>query len=442
MEKSVMCPRISVAIACLSLGLLAGSCALHPQGEREEREAARLAMPPPEPGTLAPDASPRELLDYAYAANPGLRAAYWKWVSAIEAIPQEASPKTNLAVSVQSMFEDGETSLARTTLGVQSSPMTMIPWPGKLATAGKMALEEARQAGWRFQNAKLDLRTRLLGSYFDYCLLAEDIRLKEADLALLDAAVGVTRAQVKSGASNVELLQVLNRRDLAESDLATLRSRVPGEAASINAILNRDPASPLALPAELPSARAVPYSDDEIASFVSERNPEIKAFAHDAAAREEAVKLARQQYIPDFALSAQGDLEGMMQGLMAMVTAPVLRWEAIQASIRQAEAQLEASRAARQEAQNRLGASALMALYDMRNVERETSLLADTVVPRSEQAVQTGRIQYASGRISFEDLLERERAVIALRVVLADFRIEREKLLLEIEKAAGLFPAD
>ena len=440
MRKSLGYPRISVLLSLsLSLCLLFASCALHPRGEREEREAARRALPPPEPGVLSADASAREILDYAYAANPGLRVAYWEWVAAIEAIPQEASPGTDLAVSVESMFEDGETSLDRTTLGVGNDPMSNIQWPGKLSTRGKRALEEARAAGWRFQNAKLELRTSLLGAYFDYCLLAEDTRLKEADLALLETAVDIAGAQVRSGSSSVAVLEARNERDLAANDLATLKSRVPGQVASINALLNRDPSSPLALPPELPAARALPYGDDEIVSFVSDRNPEITALAHDTAAREEAVKLMKQQYIPDFGLNASGDLEGVMQSLMAMVTVPVVRREAIEASIRQAKAELEASRAGREEARNRIGASALLALYDMRNVEREIALLSDTVIPRSEEIVESGRIQYASGRISLEELLEWKRAVIALRVMLADFRIEREKLLLEIEQSAGLF---
>ena len=433
--RSVMCSLIV-------LSMLAASCALHPRGEREEREAAKIAMPV-EPAALPPDASLEQLLNYAYAANPGIRVAYWEWVSAIEAIPQEASPGTDLAVSVESMFEDGETSLSRTTLGLGNDPMSNIPWPGKLSTAGKRALEEARAAGWRFQNAKLELRTRLLGAYLDYALLAEDLRLKEADLGLLEQSAGVAETKVRSGSSsNAELLAARNERDLAASDLATLQSRVPGQAASINALLGRDPGEPIALPLQLPAERALPYSDEEIASFISERNPEITALAHDVAARELAVKLMKQQYIPDFGLNVQGDLEGLAQSLMAMATVPVVRREAIEASIRQARAELEASRAARQEAQNDLGASALMALYDLRNVEREIGLLTNTVIPRAGQAVETARVEYRTGRIPLGDLIERQRAVLDLRVMLAELRIEREKQLLEIEMAAGLFPLD
>lgn len=427
------------------------SCALHPRGEKEERERAaraseglalahgdRDAEPRAPLAPLAPSASLREILDYAYAANQGLHEMYWEWVAALEAVPQEASPGTNLAVSVESMFEEGKTSLERTTLGVGNDPMSNIPWPGKLTAAGRRALEMARAAGFRFFKARLELRTQVLTAYYDYALTAEMISLKGAEVPLLETASSALEAGVKAGTTSTsELLMARTERDLAASDLATLKSRATGQAAVLNALLGREPLAPLDLPGAIPQPRALPYSDAEILALVAERNPELEALAHEAEAGNQTVSLARRQYIPDLGLTLAGDLGGMSKSVMAMLTAPVLRAEAIQASIRQARAELEASRALRRQTESDLKAQVILMLYDLRNVERQAELLNTAVIPRQEQTIETSRASYLTGRSSLGDLLKAQRMLLDTRGMLAEMRIEREKMLAGIEEIAG-----
>jgi outer membrane protein TolC len=360
----------SRAVSCFlaaAVLLSLASCALHPRGEREERDLARAAYPKPQPAPLAADATLEQILDYAYATNADLERLYWDWVAAIEAIPQEASPMTNLAISVESMFEEGKTSLKQTTLGVGNDPMGNIPWPGKLSTAGRRALEMARAAGFRFQAGKLELRAKVLSAYYDYALLAESIRLKQSEVSLLGMAADGMAARVRTGgATSGELLAAQNARDLTASELMSLNSKIPGDEATLNALLSREPTTAIDLPGELPPARELPYTDAEVLAFLAERNPELAALAREAKANEQAVSLMRQQYIPDLGLTLSGDLGGMTRSIMAMLTVPIVRHEAIEASIRQAQAELAASRAMRRQTESDLRASAVLMLYDLR----------------------------------------------------------------------------
>jgi cobalt-zinc-cadmium efflux system outer membrane protein len=456
-RSSLRSPRRATLLPLLVVALAGVSCAIHPHGEQAERELAGRAYGEPgsaggpgagtrteeawavvEPSPLAPDASLGAILEYAYAASPKLRGLYWEWVAAIEAIPQEASPGTNLSISLESMFEDGKTSLARTTLGIGNDPMSSIPWPGKLSTAGKRAVEMARAAGRRFEGGKLEVRTRVLGAYYDYALVAESMRLKEVEVALLETVVETARARVRAGASSAaDMLGAFTERDLAASELETLRSQAPGRRAELNALLGRDPEAPIDPPAALPQPRELPYSDAEILALVAERNPEIAALAHESRANREAVKMARQQYIPDLGLTLKGDLEGLAQSIMGMLTAPVVRHEAIAASIRQARAELEASEALRREAAGDIKASAILALYDLRDTERQVKLFEGTVVPRLEETVALARADYVAGRAAIPDLVEIQRMLLDARLTVATMRMERERLLARIEQLAG-----
>jgi outer membrane protein TolC len=210
--------------------------------------------------------------------------------------------------------------------------------------------------------------------------------------------------------------------------------------ATLNALLGRDPFAALELPGEIPPQRGLSYSDAEILALLAEDNPELEALAQESEAGKDAVSLMRRQYIPDLGLTLSGDLGGMGKSVMAMLTTPVLRSQAIQASIRQARAELEARRALRRQVESDLKAQTVLMLYDLRNAEREAQLLGGTVIPRLEQAVETSRASYVTGRSSLGDLIEAQRMLLDSRRMLAELRIEREKLLVEIEKLAGMEP--
>jgi len=436
MEKTNRMLGLALALA-LAVGLT--SCALHPKGEREERERARKAYVKAEPLPLAADASLEQILEHAYTANADLERLYWEWIAALEAIPQEASPGTNLAFSVESMFEEGETSLSRTTLGVGNDPMSGLPWPGKLSTAGARSLETARAAGFRFQAGKLELRAGVLRAYYAYALLAETLRLRQREASLLEIAADATEGPVRAGvASASELLAAQNERDLALNGLASLRARVPGSLAGLNALLGREASAPLDLPRELPAARALPYTDAEILGLVAERNPELAALAHEAAADQQAVKLARQQYLPDLGLAASGDLDGIMQSLMVMITAPMVRREAIEASISQAQAELEASRAMRRQTENDITAETVLALYDLRDAERQVTLFESTLIPRLAQTVETTHRAFAVGRASLAEVVAARQMLLKMRIMAAEMRMEREGMLAELERLAAV----
>jgi outer membrane protein TolC len=439
-EPAVMGLLLVAALLIAGLGL--AGCALHPRGEREERDLARQAYEAhvaAQPAPLAADASLREILDYAYASNANLKRLYWDWAAALEAIPQDASPGTDLAVSGEVMFEEGKTSLSRTTLGLGNDPMAGLPWPGKLATAGKMSLEMARAAGSRFLAGKLDLRAKVLVAYYAYALVSEELRLKTTETALAGMAAEALGARVQAGAaSTADVLEAWNRRDLALNDLTNLKARVPASLAGLNALLGRDVSAPLDLPRELPPARELPYTDAEILAFLAERNPDLAAMAHEVAAGERNITLMRQQYIPDLGLTVSGDLEGITKSIMAMLTTPILRHEAIEASIRQARAGLEASRAARLQAERDLTAETVLMLYDLRAAERQVELYDGTILPRLARMVETAETAYSTGQAGFAELVDSRLMLIEMKRMTAEMRMERETMLARLEAMAPL----
>ncbi|HET6203890.1 MAG TPA: TolC family protein [Planctomycetota bacterium] len=426
------------------LAVLAGGCAIHPGGEEEERARAEAAGAPygrpfeervlPD---LPPDASIEDLVRHALLANAELEAKFFEWRAALERIPQAASPPGTAMLGFSEMFDGGGTSAwDRTTLALQTDPMANLPFPTKLAAAGRAALEEARAAGLRFDRARYALQAEVVRADVELAHHHEIARIRREELALLDLVEATAEARTRSGsAPQQDWLKARTELDLARNDLLVLDSEEPGLRARLNALLGLPPDA--SVTARFPEPRGFSVPDVEVLARVAERNPELQALAREVAGRREALALARKAYLPDFSFS--GSITGsVVRTVGAALTLPLLRREAIEAGIAEADANLRAAEAARREAANDLAARAVLELYALRNAERQANLFESAILPRAEALVDLSRAAYAAGRVGIVDLLDSRRTALEARRTLVDLRAEREKALASLEEIAAV----
>jgi outer membrane protein TolC len=78
------------------------------------------------------------------------------------------------------------------------------------------------------------------------------------------------------------------------------------------------------------------------------------------------------------------------------------------------------------------------ALYFMRNAERQAGLFQQRVLPAAEQALSSSRQAYAAGTVGFADLIDSQRTLLQVRLMIAEAKIERELRLAELEALAGV----
>ena len=427
----------------VTIVLLVGlaSCTVHPPGEREERATAvqmgkpfekRIEVRQIQP--LPENPTPDQLVEYALLSNAELEQHYWEWRSAIEQIPQDGTQTSSLNAAVGTSITKGRTSWGNSTLALSNDPMTDIKWPDKLDAAAKQALENARAAGHRFIKAKYDLRNKVLSAYDDYALNAELIRLEQSNQQLLRTTAMVTEARNRAGSSGQqEVLKASNEVDVSGNDIANRESQLPSQRAAINALLSRPADAPLPVPAELPPSRTVVYGDEQLVELAAKQNPELIALADEIRGRGEGIRVAKLQYVPDFNLSVGTDLMGVTQTLLGQATIPILRYEALNAAIAQAEANLRASEAMRRQAGNDLTAQVIADITIIRDVGRQLDIFDHSILPRAQQVVKVGRSAYETSHASLLDLLKDQRSLIAIERLVADLRITREKRLAELE---------
>ena len=424
--------------------LLAG-CTYHPPGEQSERQAAfRAGAPftqPAEQRQIVPlpeNPAPDDLVNYALSSNADLEQRFWEWKSAIEQIPIDGTQTTTLALSAGTTINKGQVNGRNTMLTLLNDPMTDLHWPGTIAASAQRSLENARAAGMRFRKAGYDLRSKVLAAYYDYALNAELIRLEQSNAELLAATATVVEARNRAGAGGQQdLLKARNELDLSRNDIAAMQAQLPVQLATLNALLSRAADAPIPVPARIPATTPVVESDDQLLSLAAQHNPELAALADEIRGRKEGIKLAKLQYVPDFDLSLSGDLMGITQSLIGTVTVPLLRYEAINAAIVQAEASLHAAEAMRRQTRNDLNAQIVMDIRTLRDADRQLELFERTILPRAKEAVTLARSSYEAGQSTLLDWLDGERSLIAIEKLVANLRIVREKRVADLESIVG-----
>jgi len=429
----------------LLTGLLLSGCVLAPGEARQQRQelqssggpyqqpAERRPLPP-----LPQPASWQAVLQRAFLANGDLEAAYFDWSAAVARIDQAAAwPNTNVALGFDYMFSrENMKAWDRTTLSAGFDPAMSLSLPVKARQAGKVALEAARAAAHRFEAAKFDLQRRVLRAYFDLALAEERTRIQRDNVALLRLLLDTAANRVQAGGPQQDLLKVQIEHQLAGNELATLEAEANSMRAMLNGMLARDAQSPLTLPATLPAPRSAPASDAQLIAVATDLNPELAALAREVAGRRDALELARLAYLPDISPSA-GITGSISRALGAMVMLPT-NLPAIRGQIQEARAMLRSAEAMARQARHDRAASFVAALYLMRNSERQAHLFRQHILPAAQQVLNTTRQAYTAGSVGFVDLIDSQRTLLDVRLMIAEARIEREKQLAELEALAGV----
>ena len=182
--------------------------------------------------------------------------------------------------------------------------------------------------------------------------------------------------------------------------------------------------------------RLIPADDSELLAVAVDHNPELAALAHQVEGRGDVLELARLQWIPDInpSLVFSGSIA---QAVGATIALPTTIGE-IRGRIEEARGMLRAAEAQFRQAQYERGSAFVAALLMLRNSERQADLFERTIVPATEQIVETTTTSYSSGNATYLELIDSQRSLLESRQGLIEARATREKKLAEVEALAGV----
>ncbi len=437
---------VAIALAAVSAAACAGSAARYETLRTELARTDTHPIPPADDPFRGFISLEREALVRAVLQrNPTLRSAQAAWRAALARYPQETSladPMLGVAVGPRSF---GASDVRE---GWMADVSQEIPFPGKLALRGAVALAEADAAAGDFEAARLQLATLASLLLDEYTLAELSLDVEEHHVALLEELMQSATAQLEAGQATlldpVQAAAELAHRRHDRIRIAATRTVV---AQQINLLLRRPPDAPL----PPPPSDLVPESLPEgaggdaaaLASHAETVRPELRSARAHVDAGQAAVDLAEREYFPDFTVNARYDAFWQERSLQPAVGLQInipLRRARRAAAVDEAEAKLALAQSDEQAATDEVHFSVHSALERLRETRHVLHLQEDEILPAAREFVEAARIGFETGGGTFQTLIEAERGLRTAELDHQTAKADVSRRTTELLRALGRTP--
>ncbi|GMU21704.1 MAG: hypothetical protein AMXMBFR13_17940 [Phycisphaerae bacterium] len=429
--------------------------------------ATRPAAGSPEPTSTRPAkaAEPaerlREYIMLALESNPDIRRAEEVARSRAQKIPQVTALPDPL-LSTKTLPEPVRTAEGDNffILGISQK----LPVPGKLDRAGRIALEETRIAIADWEKTRLRVIADVKRAYFQIYVLDRTIEITRDNQDLLTGLIDVVRGQVAAGTRQQEdALRAQVELSSLESELIELRQKRKAAEAMLNALLNRDPVTPVPSPTafEVRNTELVLQSLFEKAASA---NPELARLQRQIERDKQAVELAKLAYWPDFnvgfewmymeprdafrpppnpqtgqrpTVSRMSEDGSDNWAIMFGFNLPIW-YDKIEAGIREARSQVSASMHAYVSEKNMVNFRIEDALTNVEAQQELAELFDSTIIPQARQAYEVSQAGYLAGRADFQYVIDNWRKWLVFTIQYHRAIGQLERSVADLEQAIGL----
>lgn len=389
-----------------------------------------------------------ELLEEALARNPEIQAAHQQWEASKERVPQAGTlPDPTFGVQLWNFPQNGNllTSPGRT----QNTILTLaqkFPFPGKLSLSAEVANRAADIREQAIRAKEREILARLKQAYYELYLAHKEIDVHHDQIDIVEQLFDAAKAKFRAGqGTQVDVLKAQVELSDLYQRLPVLEQRRETAAAKVNTLLNRDPRTPLGRPRE-PSLASPEKSIEALEQLAQTTRPELKAASLSIERSQQALAYAKRQYYPDFEVGVQRfqnfeAVDGF--GAIGVMSIPFSFWtkSKYDAGVREAKAGEAAARAELQTWQNMTRFQITEVLAKVRAQQQVVVLYRTTILPQAEQNMEAARAGYRTGRNSFLDFLEAERAWLEFRLAYYRALAERESQFAVLEQVVGTFLA-
>ncbi len=396
---------------------------------------ARSAEPPPRETLVLP-----ELIQEALARNPEIQAARKQWEASANRIEQaRALDDPTLQVQLWNFPETFKLTQTQNSIFGLSQK---LPYPGKLALKGEVASRSADMGEQALRAKKRTVIARLKQAYYDLFLAHKAIQIHHEQVALLQQFAEIATTKFKAGkGSQADVLKAQVELSALHQHFPVLKQRLETAEAMLNILLDRDPQSPLGVPADSGHTPLTTTLDDLHQLAVGAR-PELKASELAVQRNERAHALAQRQYYPDFNVGFQrfqnfNAPDGF--GATFSVNVPFALWSKSKydAGVQEATAAVAAARAELHTMENVTRFQIKDLVAKVQAAEQVAVLYSTTVLPQAGQSLEAARAGYRTGKAGFLDLIETERALRGFQLEYYKALVERQHRLAELEQVVG-----
>jgi outer membrane protein, heavy metal efflux system len=321
-----------------------------------------------------------------------------------------------------------------------------IPFPGKLAAAGRVVESESQIAKLELDQTVRDVSVKVRESYHELQYIREAVRIAEQNRLALEHLRNIGEAAYAGNRTALyDVLKAQSQSGQVQYDALLLEELEKTEITRLNALMNRPPEALIGPLQEVPLTPLV-YGLNEIYSIAETNRQEIRVAAAGADKSRAEADVAGFQNLPEFMIGFKYEYDAPetpnasannMYGIQFGMTLPVWwnknagRREAARAGKEKASAQVNAQI-------NAAHALIRETFFRLNNAERLTVLYRDQLLPQAVKAMETAEIWNREGQGSFADFVETEAVWYNFQLALARSRADYGKYLARLEGIVGI----
>lgn len=376
--------------------------------------AQEQALQPSSPATTPQQQLPvtplADLTQELVRNNPEIRAARYRVEAAskrprqLTTLPDPRIGTTNFGVGHP--FSTLDTSeFAYQSVGVSQE----VPFPGKLALAGKEAQKEVEVEQENVRGVALDTVSRLKVTYYEWFYVDKAIAITKKNRELLERFEKIARARytVGKGIQQDVLKAQVEISSLAQQ-LEILEQRKGSLEAQINSLLNRPPESPLGRPEEV---KRSPFDLElsEVQKSAESNSPRLLSRVRMAESRAIGLERARKERFPDFNFGFQWQKNASLFRDYYMTTAevrvPVYFWRKQRLGIEEAKARVEEAKQSQQATFQELSFMVKDQYLVAKTSQRLLALYESGIIPQAALSLESATSGYEVGNVDFLTLI-------------------------------------
>src|SRR6266853_1646948 len=386
-----------------------------------------------------PGATVGELVALARQLSPELAAAALTAEAATVRITSAgALPDPTLRVDADNLDQrnismNGPTTIFRL--------MQEFPLWGKLDLKREMASFDATAAKYRSRGVEFELIARVKSVFAArYATFRAYVLTQQTLETVSNAAATMRDRYTQGGATQEDVLRLEIEAEELRIELERLRGQHTKTAAQLNALINRRPDAPLAVPAAL---RPLPAESKMGVSALVDRavrlNPMVAEGQAKTGSAAAAQTLADRNRYPDVSVGVitTRNRDGYAgTGVMGELRVP-LQWGAKQAEGDAASAERAAAEQRLNTIKATLGGEIAGMLAEYRATAKTLDILQQHHLPKSEVVVRTALSGLESGQGDSLRVLDAIRRVRNVQLEIIKNQVQQEATLTEIEKVIG-----
>jgi cobalt-zinc-cadmium efflux system outer membrane protein len=325
----------------------------------------------------------------------------------------------------------------------QLQVMQMLPLPGKLRLAGRVADASADAQAERARDVDWEVRSKAAMVFYDLYVTDGSLGIDRETLRLLQDILRITESMYRVGEgrqADVLRAQVEIARMVQDTiRMTTMRSAM---SARLNAIIDLPAQTLIGTPLLPAFPDSVPGLDTALRAAIANR-PMLRAAERDLEAATAQTKLARREIWPDLTIGLQyGQRSGMdgterMGSLMIGGTLPVFARSRQFRMRDEAAAMQQMSRADLMAMKAETQAAVAEAYSNLTRARSLATLYRTTLLPQAEAAITSVFAAYRTGAVDFMTLLDSRMSLNRYRKELVELEADEGKAWADLEMLLG-----